>query len=67
MADAHLGRVIRVNLRGQISELVAFDSTDSVPTGLAVANGKVFVATAGPIPHLPSDLPRSVKCNVTDR
>ena len=54
VADAHLGRVIRVDLRGQISELVAFDSTDSVPTGLEVANGKVFVATAGPIPHLPS-------------
>ena len=33
---------------------MAFASTDSVPTGLEVANGKVFVATAGPIPHLPS-------------
>jgi hypothetical protein len=54
VADAHLGRVIRVDLRGQISELVAFDSTNSVPTGLEAANGKVFVATAGPIPHLPS-------------
>ncbi len=54
VADAHLGRVIRVDLRGQISELVAFDSTNSVPTGLESANGKVFVATAGPIPHLPS-------------
>ena len=55
MADAHLGRLIRVDLRGRISELVAFASTDSVPTGLEVADGKVFVATAGPIPHLPSD------------
>jgi hypothetical protein len=55
VADAHLGRVIRVDLRGRISELVAFESTDSVPTGLEVAGGKVFVATAGPIPHLPSD------------
>ena len=55
VADAHLGRVIRVDLRGRISELVAFASTDSVPTGLEVANGKVFVATAGPTPHLPSD------------
>ena len=34
---------------------MAFASTDSVPTGLEVASGKVFVATAGPIPHLPSD------------
>ena len=48
VADAHLGRVIRVNLRGRISELVAFDSTDSVPTGLEVGDDKVFVATAGP-------------------
>jgi len=55
VADAHLGRLIRVDLRGQISELVAFDSTDSVPTGLEVANGKVFLATAGPTPHLPSE------------
>ena len=55
VADAHLARVIRVDWRGRISELVAFASTDSVPTGLEVANGKVFVATAGPIPHLPSD------------
>ena len=54
VADAHLARLIRVNRRGQISELMAFDSTDSVPTGLEAANGKVFVATAGPIPHLPS-------------
>jgi hypothetical protein len=54
VADAHLARLIRVDLRGRISELMAFDSTDSVPTGLEAANGKVFVATAGPIPHLPS-------------
>ena len=33
---------------------MAFESTDSVPTGLESANGKVFLATAGPIPHLPS-------------
>ena len=54
VADAHLARVIRVNRRGRISELVAFGSTDRVPTGLEVADGKVFLATAGPIPHLPS-------------
>ena len=54
VSDAHLGRIIRVNWRGHVSELMAFASTDSVPTGLEVAHGKVFVATAGPIPHLPS-------------
>jgi hypothetical protein len=55
VADAHLGRVIRVDRRGHVSEFLAFISTDTVPTGLEVANGKVFVATAGPIPHIPSD------------
>ena len=54
VADAHLARLIRVDLRGQISELLAFDSTDAVPLGLETANGKLFLATAGPIPHLPS-------------
>jgi hypothetical protein len=54
VADAHLGRVIRVDRRGHVSELLAFATTNSVPTGLEVVNGKVFVATAGPIPHLPS-------------
>jgi hypothetical protein len=55
VADAHLGRLIRVDSRGHVSELLAFPSTNSVPTGLEVAGGKVLVATAGPIPHLPSD------------
>jgi hypothetical protein len=54
VTDAHLARLIRVDLRGQISELLAFDSTDAVPLGLEVANRKLFLATAGPIPHLPS-------------
>ena len=55
VTDAHLGRVIRVDPRGRVSELVGFASTDSVPTGLAVVGDKVLVTTAGPIPHLPQD------------
>lgn len=54
VADAHLARVIRVNRRGRISELTAFGSTDRVPTGLEVVDDRVYLATAGPIPHLPS-------------
>lgn len=54
VADAHLARVIRVNRRGRISELVGFGSTDRVPTGLEVVGDRVYLATAGPIPHLPS-------------
>ncbi len=64
VADAHLGRLIRVDSRGRISELVAFPSTNSVPLGLEVAHGKVFVTTAGPIPHLPSDSAiNAVRCD----
>lgn len=54
VTDGHLGRVIRVNRHGRISELVGFSSTDSVPLGLEMVDGKVFLTTAGPIPHLPS-------------
>jgi hypothetical protein len=53
VTDAHLGRVIRVNRQGRISELVGFASTDSVPLGLEVVDGRVFLTTAGPIPHQP--------------
>lgn len=55
VTDAHLGRVIRVTRRGRIRELVAFPSTDSVPLGLEVADGRLHVSTAGPIPHVPED------------
>jgi hypothetical protein len=68
VTDAHLGRLIRVDSRGQVSELLAFPSTNSVPTGLEVAGGKVLVATAGPIPHLPSDSAiRAVQCDGSTR
>ena len=33
VADAHLGRVIRIGPRGRTTELVAFASTDAVPPG----------------------------------
>ena len=54
VTDAHLARVIRVNPRGRISELTAFGSTDRVPLGLEVADGTIYLSTAGPIPHVPS-------------
>ena len=55
VTDAHLGRVIRVDRRGRISELVGFPTTNSVPLGLEVAGGRLYVSTAGPIPHVPAD------------
>ncbi|MDR7253086.1 hypothetical protein J2X46_002071 [Nocardioides sp. BE266] len=53
VTDAHLGRVIRVNRNGRISELVGFGSTDAVPLGLEVVGDRIFLTLAGPIPHLP--------------
>jgi hypothetical protein len=55
VTDAHLGRVIRVDHRGRISELVAFPTTNAVPLGLEVADGRVYVSLAGPIPHVPAN------------
>jgi hypothetical protein len=54
VTDAHHARVIRVDRHGSVSELLAFPSTNAVPTGIDSSHGKVYLATAGPIPHLPS-------------
>ena len=47
VTDARLGRVIRVNRHGRISELVGFASTDSVPLGLEVVGAKVPLTQTG--------------------
>jgi hypothetical protein len=43
--------VLRVTLDGEVTELIAFD--DIVPTGLAVSGDTIYMAEAGPVPHLP--------------
>lgn len=53
VTDGHLNRVLRVTLDGNITEVIAFD--DIVPTGLAVSGNKVYLALAGPVPHVPQD------------
>jgi hypothetical protein len=53
VTDGHHNRVLRVGLDGSIAELATF--SDIVPTGLAVRDGRVFLAEAGPVPHLPED------------
>jgi hypothetical protein len=53
VTDGHHNRVLRVTLDGDITEVIAFG--DIVPTGLAVRDNKVYIAQAGPIPHLPED------------
>ena len=53
VSDGHHNRLLYVTLDGKISERMAFDNI--VPTGLAVADEMVYVAEAGPSPHLPED------------
>ena len=43
----------RVDCDGEISVLIAFD--DIVPTGLAVSGNTIYMAEAGPVPHLPQN------------
>jgi sugar lactone lactonase YvrE len=53
VSDGHHNRVLRVTLDGEISESTVFGNT--VPTGLAISGNTVYVAKAGPIPHLAED------------
>ncbi len=53
VTDGHHNRVLRVTRDGAISEVIAFD--DIVPTGLAVSGNTVYMAEAGPVPHLPEN------------
>jgi len=53
VTDGHHNRVLRVTLDGEVTELTAFANT--VPTGLAVSGNTIYVAEAGPVPHLPED------------
>jgi hypothetical protein len=51
VTDGHHNRVYHVTLDGEVSELIAFN--DIVPTGLAVWGNTIYMAEAGPVPHLP--------------
>jgi len=53
VADGHHNRVLRVTLDGEVTEVIQFDNI--VPTGLEVRGNTVFMAQAGPVPHLPED------------
>jgi hypothetical protein len=53
VTDGHHNRVLRVLLNGDITEVIAF--SDIVPTGLAVRGNTVYLAQAGPVPHLPEN------------
>ena len=50
VTDGHHNRVLRVTRGGQISVLRAFGNI--VPTGLEVRGRTIYLAEAGPVPHL---------------
>src|SRR5947199_3852578 len=53
VTDGHLNRVLRVTLDGEITVLIAFGNI--VPTGLEVRGKTIYMAEAGPVPHLPEN------------
>lgn len=53
VTDGHHNRVLYVTHEGKVTVWTAFDNI--VPTGLAISRGKVYMAQAGPVPHLPQD------------
>jgi hypothetical protein len=53
VTDGHHNRVLRVSLNGNVTEVIAF--SDIVPTGLALRGRTVYMAQAGPVPHLPEN------------
>lgn len=53
VTDGHHNRVLQVKLDGVVTELIGFDNI--VPTGLAVWGNTVYMAEAGPVPHLPEN------------
>jgi hypothetical protein len=53
VTDGHHNRVLQLSLDGTIRELITFGNL--VPTGLAVSGNTIYLAQAGPIPHLPQD------------
>jgi hypothetical protein len=53
VTDGHHNRVLRVTRDGQVSVLRAF--ANIVPTGLEVRGRAIYLAQAGPVPHLPEN------------
>lgn len=53
VTDGHHNRVYYATLDGRVSVVRQFG--DIVPTGLAVSGDTVYMAEAGPVPHLPEN------------
>ena len=53
VTDGHHNRVYRVTLDGDVSEFITFGNV--VPTGLELLGNTIYMAEAGPVPHIPAD------------
>ena len=53
VTDGHHNRVLRVTREGEVGQWIAFPNI--VPTGMAVSGNTVYLAQAGPVPHLPEN------------
>ncbi|HYI78580.1 MAG TPA: hypothetical protein VEW65_13240 [Chryseolinea sp.] len=53
VADDHHNRVLHATRKGDITEIKAFGNI--VPTGLALSGHTIYLAQAGPVPHLPEN------------
>lgn len=51
VTDGHHNRVLKASWSGVVTEVEQF--ANIVPTGLAVRGPRVYMAEAGPVPHLP--------------
>jgi hypothetical protein len=53
VTDGHHNRVLFVQRDGEVRELIQLPNV--VPTGLDVTDSTVYLAEAGPVPHVPED------------
>jgi sugar lactone lactonase YvrE len=53
VTDGHHNRVLEVGLDGDVTEFMVFGNI--VPTGLARRGNTIYMAEAGPVPHIPAD------------
>lgn len=53
VTDGHANRVLQVTLDGEVSTVLQLGNV--VPLGLDLVDRTVYVALAGPVPHLPED------------
>ena len=51
VTDGHHNRIVKATYSGEVTEIEQFANT--VPTGLAARGPRMYMAEAGPVPHLP--------------